>query len=677
MPYIEGMASGARIHLVLVGSLVLAATAPTPPAPRARAATAPRPCARDTLRRLQRLRHAGRLDPAGWLRLASCYRARGTIRGRLLAQRALEDALARFPGNVDLLVALGRNYLDQDLRPDARRCFRAALARDSSRCDARAALARMAFESWRRVNAYEDDLARAESLLEAARRCAPDDSATIRRLLVAHYVLGHAGALDTLLARLERRGFDDANVLLMRATRAWERGDARTATALYLRGVDALPASERAAFALDRRSLTYAELARLDSLPAPRRDRFARAYWVRVDPDPTTSVNERWLEFAHRVHQSDVFFASPWTGRRGWWTERGEAWIRLGPPAAVQRRMTPGRVEGRGRQERWFYGSDDSVFVLTFEDTRLSGDLRIPRREETVLAWLRRTPLRARVAGDAAAIPATSDVVAFRAGTLGADVWVAMRVDADRLGRAAGRRRPRVVWRMAFFDDAWRRERVVVDTIGAIAAGRAADRAPPTLTVLERVRTSAARWPVALCIEDDRARARAVVRTRLDVSRFVDDGPVLSDLLVCAPRDTTTPAIVRGGYRLVPDVDRRIAAGEPIDLYVEVYDLGVRDGRTDYRIAWSIEPRREERGRLARWGERVVRLVTRRRVPPVVEQSFERSGTRRDVAEPIRVDVSRLPPGRWRARVRVHDRVRDARRTVTTDFEIVAGGGAP
>ncbi len=653
---------------VLVASAPAFAPARERPRPTAQAGACA-PCAADTIRRLERLRHAGRLTPRAWCRLAECYRARGTIRGRLLARRTLERALARYPDDPDVRSALAATLLEQDLRPDARRLFRSVLELDSTHCEARAALARIAFEAWRRVNAYTDDLARAELLLERALRCNPDDLESAHRLLVAAYVLGHAERLDRRLAEFARRWPNDPDVLLMRATRAWEHGAADSATALYRRAIAALPDSERAAFDLDERVLTYDEQNRRD-LPSQRqRDAWDRAWWIRADPDPTTEVNEPWLEFAHRVHQADVFFASPWARRRGWWTERGEAWIRIGPPAAVRRAMTPGLQSGR--EERWFYRAGDSVFDLVFVDTRLSGDLRIPMGDGESLARLRRTPMRPPRAGRAAALPLGCDIVGFRHGTLGAEGIVAMRVDARAL-LASRSHAPAIVWRMSFFDDEWRRERTLVDSIPASRVAALDHTGEATaVTLVQRFRAPSSRWPVAVCLDVDGGAARGVVRTDIDWRRFGENGPVLSDPLLFAAPGSPGERVRRGARSFVPDPAHVVHAGEPLRVYVEIYDLGVRAGRTDYSIAWSIRPRRAPRGFVARWGERIARAIARRAEPPVVEQSFERTGTRRDEAEWVNIDVSALDAGPWTIRATVHDRVRGVRRHVETDFEIV------
>ena len=64
-------------------------------------------------------------------------------------------------------------------------------------------------------------------------------------------------------------------------------------------------------------------------------DRFVQLFWARRDPDLKTPVNEYKLGFDQRVKEADQLFAMP--RQRGALTERGKAYILLGPPKTLQR----------------------------------------------------------------------------------------------------------------------------------------------------------------------------------------------------------------------------------------------------------------------------------------------------------------------------------------------------
>ncbi len=64
-------------------------------------------------------------------------------------------------------------------------------------------------------------------------------------------------------------------------------------------------------------------------------DKFVQLFWAKRDPDLKTPVNEYKLGFDQRVKEADQLFAMP--RQRGALTERGKAYILLGPPKTLQR----------------------------------------------------------------------------------------------------------------------------------------------------------------------------------------------------------------------------------------------------------------------------------------------------------------------------------------------------
>jgi GWxTD domain-containing protein len=64
-------------------------------------------------------------------------------------------------------------------------------------------------------------------------------------------------------------------------------------------------------------------------------DRFVQLFWAKRDPDLKTPVNEYKVGFDQRVKEADQYFAMP--RLRGALTERGKAYILLGPPKTFLR----------------------------------------------------------------------------------------------------------------------------------------------------------------------------------------------------------------------------------------------------------------------------------------------------------------------------------------------------
>ncbi|MBI4168902.1 MAG: GWxTD domain-containing protein, partial [Acidobacteria bacterium] len=113
-----------------------------------------------------------------------------------------------------------------------------------------------------------------------------------------------------------------------------------------------------------------AEYRRLRT-PEDRRD-FIERFWAALDPTPGTEVNERRLEFWHRVERAgELFNEAPLPG---WKTARGKAYILMGPPDE----RAP-----RGPAEHWIYralpGPDAPPEIRLNFRRNLDGQYRMQR----------------------------------------------------------------------------------------------------------------------------------------------------------------------------------------------------------------------------------------------------------------------------------------------------------
>ncbi len=117
------------------------------------------------------------------------------------------------------------------------------------------------------------------------------------------------------------------------------------------------------------------------------RDAFIEQFWLRRDPDQRTSINEFKEEHYRRIAYANEWFYS---GEPGWKTDRGEMYIKFGPPDGKEsypnggpysRRMS----EGGGRTtvfpfERWRYNYIEGVgnnVEIEFVDPSRTGEYRI------------------------------------------------------------------------------------------------------------------------------------------------------------------------------------------------------------------------------------------------------------------------------------------------------------
>jgi GWxTD domain-containing protein len=132
-----------------------------------------------------------------------------------------------------------------------------------------------------------------------------------------------------------------------------------------------MPAELRMEVEALRCVLSPAEQFEFFTLPYDHlRRRWIDAYWRERDPVYTTPENEVLLEHQKRVTAAQsMFFKSSWP----MWDQRGEVYIRYGPPTF--RQVIPGEVNAGGEippGEMWYYHLHD--MIVLFEDAFSKGE---------------------------------------------------------------------------------------------------------------------------------------------------------------------------------------------------------------------------------------------------------------------------------------------------------------
>ncbi|MCB2199577.1 GWxTD domain-containing protein [bacterium] len=84
-------------------------------------------------------------------------------------------------------------------------------------------------------------------------------------------------------------------------------------------------------------------------------------YWKEKDPSPDTQTNELMQEYYGRIERSNLLFGG---FREGWETDRGEVYVRFGPPDEVERH--PFEVNSKP-YEIWYYYNEQRRFVFVDE----------------------------------------------------------------------------------------------------------------------------------------------------------------------------------------------------------------------------------------------------------------------------------------------------------------------
>ena len=524
---------------------------------------------------------------------------------------------------------------------------------------ARGIWGRTSWQARRAWSAYANAEGHLGALLAADPRSAEGHRLSARLAVLAD----SAAAFDAAARRALAARPTDGHVWIRAAAAAWRARDADRADSLARGGLRRLGAGAAV-------YTSPARFVRPDDRAAWLSDSagWADAFWRTRDARRLTAGNDRRLEHLARLAEADLLFRQAGldegdTEVPGWATDRGDTWVRYGPPLATRWWLVP----GAGEFELWTYAD----FTLLFHDPWQGGRLDF-----------------ASSAGGEDAVTQARGL----ANTLG-----------ERYDVTAGRRRADVTLTASAFRGAGGRTDLVVG-YGVALAG---EGAPPAVRSVAWARTpdgtvlSEAPWadtgpprdatvsveggrlwthgaalavapgPVVLAAEAEIGDALGLVETEIDVRAFAGDGLQTSDLLLAAhiaeDGEAPPPGAVRRGDVWVQPLPLAAATTDaPLWAYLELYGLARDAGRTRYEVEARLEP--VAPGGALRRGLR--RLLGRER-RTTVAAAVASGGTTPDDTVALLLDVSGQRAGLYRLTLAVRDRVAgtqaEAARTLLLD----------
>jgi GWxTD domain-containing protein len=606
--------------------------------------------------------------------LGRWYRNRNTIHGRLLSQGVLEAARAHHPDDLDVTMELAKTYFAQGFYPDAVRMFRDVLARDPRRCDARTLLGLYHYQNWKRMNEYTDDLAAARRELRAAVACDTGNADAAFRYLVAGYARGDTidAECDDFIARFPAH----PEFRFMRGSLAFEAGRYEACARDYARALDLLDDDTRAVYQSLTHVLAADDDARYRDATDDVRADFQRGLWLDADRDPTTAVNPRALEHTYRLFVADCLYSNAPTGKRGWATDRGEAFVRWGRPMHIDYSMGDGFATGK--VETWSFITSGKFHRLLFVDEFLNGNPRIPYALDLTLFDMRYSPATTTLEPDATEVPGAVETYAFRDEELTSSIYLAMSVDAQALRASVDLGKvDRFNVRGAYFGDSWIREGGFSDSVPTPDLRETRTNDGGSFEIVRRLRLPCDRYHLAITFESPDTRARSVCRRDADAARFVGDDLAMSDVLLFrddAGPSATAATIERGGVTMRPNVARHYSNGERLRAYVEIYNLSLvtreHTRESSYDLRFAIFPGEDEDGPAwVDWGRRAAEFAGfGDDDEAVISQSFRRAGRTHDDRESMAINVDALDPGRYELAVEVTDRRSGQRAVVRAPF---------
>ncbi|HTK30443.1 MAG TPA: GWxTD domain-containing protein [Candidatus Saccharimonadaceae bacterium] len=625
----------------------------------ARAAPAPRAAAADTL-----------------AAQARAHLARGTVDTRRMALRELEQATLLAPERADLHLELGRAYYACGFLKYARRRFELVSRLTPQDPAARFGLGQVWRRDWLK---YLDptSLDRAiDNFSEAARRdpAHPESWVMLSPLLVAKGLLPAARAAAEHALDVAP-GNGDAQ--LAAASAAWRLGDTGRADSLFERALPRLDRRVRACFEDISPIATERDTMLLHQLPYLMQLDFVRSFWKEHDPDPTTKENEAQLEYWARCTQAYFLY---YDAKRREWDERGELYVRYGPPDSAQYNPIGSPMvvhmgtygEFPANVLVWRYR--DLGMNVTLQDRLLSEYYLLPIRLDAD-ADPRPDPDSLAAHGDALATHDARGVFPkYPPGSK--PIGVAGSV-ARFEGDAAPRLLAQLETRGSPADSLWA-EWVVLDSteLEVARASRPLSPAPCDPAARRTAEFAAPLAPgpyhVAIAVRGKGGR-RGVYRTdvRLEPAAAALE---LSDLVITCG----APDVGAGAVQLGANPGATVEAGQPLTAYFEIYHLqSGSDGLARFEYVYTV--RSDERDPRI-WVQRMF-APRPQPTPLVASRTEENPGALR--RQFLSAPIQSLPPGRYRLDIVVRDRIAGTEARQSAPFTHLAapapagtGGGA-
>lgn len=425
----------------------------------------------------------------------------------------------------------------------------------------------------------ETDLAKAELHYRAGVRV---DSTSVG---------ANTGLLALLAATGRQEEFLDAARNFVRAVPAnayarlylglglWRAHLGGAADTAFRQGLAGLPVTERDRIEDLSQILRAAAAVEYRQLPDSERAEYERLFWWSAEPLRLTDENEYHLEHFARVAEADLRFSAPDLRLRGWSTDRGQIYIRYGPPPVRATfppnplRTSDDILSAGNLTTVWYYPKRNLRFVFTgpptFNYQRLAGDFS---------SYAENVRFQEPVAYDNVPIAATLDSIAVQPAqflasgdSAGTDVVFFAGIPVRDMVRGVDLRGGEMETGL-FVSDTHMREFV-----------NHRDREPVTFgaeTQFE-TRTSAVYLPTGdyfyrfeARLPDTEHAARGLDRFR--VESFRTPALSLSDVVVAdrvAPREEGAPQRGRQDFFIDPNAAMEFRRTDPVHLYAEAYHL--------------------------------------------------------------------------------------------------------
>jgi GWxTD domain-containing protein len=603
---------------------------------------------------------------------AERHLGRNTIDSRRLALRELEQATLIDRDNPDYELLLARAYYRCGFLQNSKARFERVMNMTPEDADARFGLGQVWRRDWLKF-LERSSLDHSIEHFSASARLDPKQSAAWVQLVPLLLERGDISAAATAAAHAAELEPGRPEVLLAGGATAYHTGNMAKADSCFNAAIPRLPKQARDRFDDIAPVASAQDTFKLHRLSPADQKKFIAGFWRENDPDLASPENEAKLEYWARVTQAYFLYFD--TKRREW-DERGEVYVRYGPPTRITYNPTPEHVEDleirEHKQRDWFRrGTATQVLFGTgpaypanaqlWEYPDLGMSVLLQDRTLTEYYLL---PTAMEYDPDPAPNPDSLD---HKDGAL-----------AVRDGRGVFRKLPPgvqprpVSGHIALFqsgegprlladvespgapgDSLWA-EWVVLDSLLLPVAGGSRSLSPSACDPSgRRVAQFATGLPVGYYLVGltvhDQAGRRGVFRSDLNVEK-PSAGLALSDVVVSCGLPET--AVMTHDVRIESNPAGHVGPGDPLTVYFEIYHLAPdANGQSRFQYVYTVKS--AERDRRV-WLQRV--FAPRPKIPEIsASRETENAGDLR--RQFVTVPVQTLPAGHYLLEISVKDLV--------------------
>ena len=576
----------------------------------------------------------------GWL-------VENTVETRRQAVRALEEATLLDPGNGTYELALARAYYSSGYLRSARQRFEQATRIHPGDAVGYQGLGLAWRRDWLK---YLDRRSLDGAVGQFATAARLDSGNTDTWLMLAPLMVEQgdlAGALRAAFHALRSApGRVEARLAVAHAL--FRSGLVHEADSVFRSAIPQLGRKVRKCYDDISPVATEQDTAILRRLPPADQAAFIERFWQDNDPDLTTPENEARLEYWSRVTQAYFLF---FDAKRGGWDERGEVFVRYGPPAEMQYNPV-------GAKLSWAFGSGPefpaNLLVWNYPELGMRVTL-----EDRLLSEYYLLPISRDSDPDPLPDPDSLAKCADALGTRGGRGVFHLLPPGTKplpleglVARFEGGASPRVLAQFEVpggpADSVWA-DWAVLDSARVVRARASLLLGPSACAATtRRVGQFAADlepgpYVVSVTVRDGAGR-RGILRVPVELAAAQ---PVLSlsDVVIACG----VPSVGAGPVQIEPNPGARVPGAGPLTAYFEIYHLQPgSDGLARFEYVYTVRSTAPD---TRHW---MTKLFSPAPPPPVsVSREEQHLGALR--RQFISVPVAALVPGRYRLEITVRD----------------------